>query len=167
MFQKHKSIKFKCWKILFFNTPLSMYYTNNTFKKTAMKEKYKVVISIYGALLVGMVLASIFLEAIDLNNLFNIPQEQLSYLLISVAAIIGSELLYKSNMKQLESKTEIGSRAATYQTVSIIRWAVLEGGAFYSMMTPDVPSLNIVIILAYFILICPRYLKYQEIVNPI
>jgi hypothetical protein len=131
-----------------------------------MKEKFRIFFTIYAFLLSGMILAFIFTGKVDWNNLLNITDGEIPYLLIPVVAIVASELMFKSNMKQIDSKTDLNSRAGTYQTASLVRWAILEGAAFYSIMNPSIPKINILIILAYFIIIYPRNWKFEEIVSP-
>ncbi|NQX80403.1 MAG: hypothetical protein HRT66_00190 [Flavobacteriaceae bacterium] len=133
-----------------------------------MKEKYRVFIIIYGALLAGIVFATALSITIDWNNLFNIPEEQLLYLLVPVAAIIGSEVMFRVSMKKLELSEDENTRTGVYQTSNIIRWAILEGAAFYSIMSPeDIPQINIVIIITYYMVIFPGFNKFKEIISPI
>lgn len=116
----------------------------------------------------GIVFATALSITIDWNNLFNIPEEQLLYLLVPVAAIIGSEVMFRVSMKKLELSEDENTRTGVYQTSNIIRWAILEGAAFYSIMSPeDIPQINIVIIITYYMVIFPGFNKFKEIISPI
>ena len=132
-----------------------------------MKEKFRVFATIYAFLLGGMILAIVFASDIDYNNLLNISENQYLYLAIPFIAIAASEFLYKQQMKEINSKPGEKVRAGVYQTASLMRWAVLEGAVFYTLFNPEVPKINVVIVLVYFIIICPRYSKFLEVVSPV
>ena len=131
-----------------------------------MKEKFRVFASIYAFLLGGMILAIVYAGDIDYNNILNIPESQYPYLAIPFVAIAASELLYRNKMKEVSFETGEQISAGLYQTASLMRWAVLEGAVFYTLFNPEVPQINIAIVLTYFIIIHPRYWKFQEIVSP-
>lgn len=132
-----------------------------------MKEKFRVFASIYAFLLGGMILAIVFGADIDYDNLLNIPKSQYPYLAIPLIAIAASEFLFRNRMKEINSTSVENGRAGVYQTASLIRWAVLEGAVFYSLFTPEVPKINIAILLIYFLFICPRYWKFVDVVSPL
>ena len=132
-----------------------------------MKEKFKVFASIYAFLLGAMILAIVFAGDIDYNNLLNISESQYPYLAIPFVAIAASEFLYRNKMKEINSNSDENGNTGAYQTASLMRWAVLEGVVFYTLFNPDVPQINIAIVLVYFILICPRYSKFLEVVSPV
>ena len=131
-----------------------------------MKEKFRVFATIYAFLLGGMILAIAFVGDIDYDNLLNIPESQYPYLAISLIAIAGSEFLYRKKMNEVNSISGEKVSAGLYQTASLMRWAVLEGAVFYTLFNPEVPKINIAIVLIYFVFIYPRYWKFQEVVSP-
>lgn len=132
-----------------------------------MKEKFRVFIIIYAALLSGIIVMAFLTGAIDFEKIFRLSEEELPYLFIPVAAIILSELLYRNTMKQLDSKTDEDSRAGVYQTASLIRWAILEGAAMVCILLPGIPAFNILLLVGFYLLVCPRYWKFQQIVAPL
>jgi len=131
-----------------------------------MKEKFRIFATIYAFLLGGMILAIVFTADIDYNNLLNISKSEYTYLVIPFIAIAASEFLFRNKMKEINSKSNENENYGIYQTASLMRWAVLEGAVFYTLFTPEVPKINIVIVLIYFIFIFPRYWKFQEVVSP-
>ena len=133
-----------------------------------MKEKFRTFVIIYVALLSGIILFALLTKAIDLETIFQIQDEELPYLFIPVAAIMLSESLFTKVMKQIDKKrTDEDTRLGIYQTASIIRWAILEGAAMLCILLPGIPAINILIIVAFYLLVCPRYWRFQQIVAPI
>ena len=133
-----------------------------------MKEKFRTFIIIYAVLLSGIVMAAIFTEAFDWETIFHISEEQLPWLFIPVGAITLSEFLFRKTMKQIDrKKTDENTRLGIYQTASIIRWAILEGAALVCILLPGIPAINILLIIAFYLLVCPRFWKFQQIVAPL
>lgn len=132
-----------------------------------MKEKFKILRTIYFALLAGIILAFIFGQEVSLETIGKISENQYVYLLIPIAGIIVSQLLFEFNIKKLKSNTENKYKVGEYQTASLIRWAVLEGAAFFSIFDDEAPQINVVIIIAYFILIRPTFDKFTQVVGDI
>jgi len=132
-----------------------------------MKEKFRILATIYAFLLGGMILAIVFAGNVDYNDLLNISESQYLYLAIPFVAIAGSEFLYRNKMKEIKSNSTENGKTGLYQTASLMRWAVLEAATFYALIDPEVPLINIAIVLVYFILIFPRYSKFLEVVSPV
>ncbi len=132
-----------------------------------MKEKFKIIRTIYFALLAGIILAFIFGHEVNLKTIGEISESQYIYLLIPIAGIIGSQLLFEFNIKKLKSNIENESKIGEYQTASLMRWAVLEGAAFFSIFDDEAPQINAVIIIAFFILIYPTFDKFTQVVGDI
>lgn len=132
-----------------------------------MKEKFRVFIIIYAALLSGIIVMAFLTGAIDFETNFRLSEEELPWLFLPVAAITLSQFLYRNTMKQLKTKTDEDDRIAVYQTASIIRWAILEGAAIVCIVLPGIPAINVLIMVAFYLLVCPRYWRFQQIVAPI
>ncbi|SDL75551.1 hypothetical protein SAMN04488034_1106 [Salinimicrobium catena] len=131
-----------------------------------MKEKFRTFIIIYAALLSGIILMAVITEAIDFEAIFQLSEEELPWLFLPVAAITLSEFLYRNSMKQMATKTDEDGRIAVYQSASIVRWAILEGTAIVCIVMPSIPDINILITVAFYLLVCPRYWRFQQIVAP-
>ena len=130
-----------------------------------MKKQFTTLSTIYFALLAGIILAFFFGHEVNLEKISAISENQYAYLLIPIAGIVGSQLFFEFNMKKLRSKKENENKSAEYQTASLIRWAVLEGAAFISIFNEEAPQINVVIIIAYFILIRPTFDKFTQVVG--
>jgi len=130
-----------------------------------MKEKFTIIRTIYFALLAGIILAFIFGQEVSLETIGEISEKQYVYLLIPIVGIIGSQLLFEFNIKKLKSNNENKHKVGEYQTASLMRWAVLEGAAFYSIFNDEAPQINAVIIIAYFFLIRPTFDKFTQVVG--
>ena len=131
-----------------------------------MKAKFRTFIIIYAALLSGIIMMAVVTKAIDFETIFQLSEEELPWLLLPLAAITLSEFLYRNSMKQMATKTDEDGRLAVYQSASIIRWAILEGAAIVCILLPGIPDINILIMLAFYLLVCPRYWRFQQIVAP-
>ena len=59
----------------------------------------------------------------------------LPYLAVPVLALFLSNFMFKSQLKQVNTKLNIEDNLGIYQTASIIRWAILEGAAFSAFCT--------------------------------
>lgn len=132
-----------------------------------MKEKFRVLIILYASLLAGIIIFAFFTGSIDWNTILEISKAEMPYLLLPVVAIGLSEILYKNNMKQLETKSSVDERTAVYQSASVVRWAILEGSALVVIVLPNIPRINVLVIVAFYLIIFPRYWKFQQIVSPI
>lgn len=130
-----------------------------------MKEKFKIFRTMYFALLTGVILALIFGVDVSLSSIGAISESQYVYLLIPIVGIIGSQLLFNSSFKRLNDRHE--NKIANYQTASLMRWAVLEAAAFISIFDEEIPQINAVIIIFYFMMILPTFDKFQKDVGEI
>ncbi len=128
-----------------------------------IKEKYTVIRTIYFALLSGITLAFFFSQDVSLETIGKISKDQYIYLLIPIVAIIISQLFFEYNVKRLKTKNE--NKFAEYQTAYLIRWAILEAAAFISIFYLQAPQINVIIIIAYFILIYPTFDKFKQVIG--
>jgi len=113
----------------------------------------------------GLLAASIFTGKIVWNQLLNIPSENLPYITVVIVAIGVSELLFRNKIKLLENENESNRKIGIYHTASIMRWGILEGAGLFSLMMPDIPKINVLIILVYFILIRPQYHAFESLLS--
>jgi hypothetical protein len=115
-----------------------------------MTEKIKTLKVIHIAICVGMILAYIFAGKFTIEQLKGqiISTDDLVYFAIPVAAFFLSNFMFKSQLKQVDSRLTLEEKLPLYQTASLIRWAILEGAAFFILfIKPDLLILGIIIIL--------------------
>ena len=115
-----------------------------------MTEKIKILKIIHLAICAGMILAYIFAGQFTIEQLKGqqIDSDDLVYLAIPFAAFFLSNFMFKSQLKQVDSKSTLEEKLPIYQTASIIRWAILEVGAFLILfMKPDLLIFGIILIL--------------------
>ena len=115
-----------------------------------MTEKIKTLKVIHIAICVGMILAYIFAGKFTIEQLKGqiISTDDLVYFAIPVAAFFLSNFMFKSQLKQVDSRLTQEEKLPLYQTASLIRWAILEGAAFFILfIKPDLLILGIIIIL--------------------
>ncbi len=109
-----------------------------------MSEKLKTLKIIHFAICAGTILAYIVIGNISIDNLKNVPNidsSSIVYVIIPVAAILIGNFLFKSQLKKIEDNF------ALYQTASLIRWAILEGMAFFILFSkPDFVIFGILLI---------------------
>ncbi|MCD0467863.1 MFS transporter [Flavobacterium sp. ENC] len=105
-----------------------------------MKEKIKILQTVHLAICAGVSIAYFFVEEPSMAHL-KIPTIDASsaiYLIIPIIALLVSNLMFKSQLKQVDPELKPGENLPIYQTASIIRWAILEGAAFVILfLKPD------------------------------
>jgi len=115
-----------------------------------MTEKIKTLKLIHLAICAAMVVSYIFAGQYTIEQLIGqeINMDNLVYLTIPIAAFILSNFMFKSQLKQVDSKASLEEKLPVYQTASIIRWAILEGAAFLILfIKPDLLIFGILLIL--------------------
>lgn len=107
----------------------------NTYKKNkTMNEKFRAIKIIHIAMIIGVSLAYFLvgdLQAMDFLNFSEIEISAFVYLVIPFSAVFIGNFLYKKQLTQVGGKLSLEEKMGTYQTASLIRWAVLEGAAFF------------------------------------
>ena len=115
-----------------------------------MTQKIKTLKLIHLAICAGMILAYIFAGQFSIEQLKGqeIDSDDLVYLAIPIAAFFLSNFMFKSQLRQVDSRASLEEKLPVYQTASIIRWAILEGAAFLILfMKPDLLIFGILLIL--------------------
>lgn len=129
-----------------------------------MTHKIKSLQMIHLAICIGMLVAYIFVGEITMDT-FKVPtidSSALIYLLIPVLAVFLSNFLFNSQLKQIDKKANVEDILPIYQTASIIRWAVLEGGAFIILFAQ--PNLIVfgILLIVYLIILRPTQEKMER-----
>ena len=130
-----------------------------------MTEKLKTIKTIHLAICAGVIIAYFMIG--DLSSLENlempiINKASVIYLLIPISSIFLSNLLYKSQVKNIDSKLKLEEKIPFYQTASIIRLAILEGAAFLILfLKPDFLIFGILIIV-YIIFLRPTETQFRK-----
>ena len=130
-----------------------------------MTEKLKTIKTIHLAICAGVIIAYFMIG--DLSSLENLKMPSIDkasviYLLIPISSIFLSNLLYKSQVKNIDSKLKLEEKIPFYQTASIIRLAVLEGAAFLILfLKPDFLIFGILIIV-YIIFLRPTETQFRK-----
>lgn len=130
-----------------------------------MTEKLKTIKTIHLAICAGVIIAYFMIG--DLSSLENLKmpimdKASVIYLLIPVSSIFLSNLLYKSQVNNIDSKLKLEEKIPFYQTASIIRLAILEGAAFLILfLKPDFLIFGILIIV-YIIFLRPTETQFRK-----
>ncbi len=130
-----------------------------------MTEKLKTIKTIHLAICAGVIIAYFMIG--DLSSLENlempiIDKASVIYLLIPISSIFLSNLLYKSQVNNIDSKLKLEEKIPFYQTASIIRLAILEGAAFLILfLKPDFLIFGILIIV-YIIFLRPTETQFRK-----
>lgn len=122
-----------------------------------MTEKIRTLQIIHLAICAGTIVVYLTVGqfSIDKLKINAIDSSEIIYAAIPVLAFLLSNLLFKSQLKQINPKLALNDKLPVYQTASIIRWAVLEGAAFMLLfLKPDFMVLGILII-AYLVFLRP------------
>ena len=130
-----------------------------------MTEKLKTIKTIHLAICAGVIIAYFMIG--DLSSLENLKMPSIDkasviYLLIPISSIFLSNLLYKSQVNNIDSKLKLEEKIPFYQTASIIRLAILEGAAFLILfLKPDFLIFGILIIV-YIIFLRPTETQFRK-----
>ncbi len=143
--------------------------TNENF---SLNEAIKINLIIWAALIMGMLFfsaISIFLVTSGVMNVNQIEQfATLIYIVPSLAIIcvFAGFFVFKQKLEAIREKTDVITKIAEYRAALIIRWALLEGAAFFSivsyLLTGNYILLGIaVVIIIIFILIMPSRVRLE------
>ena len=107
-----------------------------------MKEQLKTIQIIHLVLTLGITLAYFSLAKItSIDELFILPEINNATIyigIIPIVAYIFSNILFKRLISKIDKKLKIETNLGAYQTASLIRWAILEGAAFFIIISkPD------------------------------
>jgi len=123
-----------------------------------MKEKFQVIKTIHLFLVSGVAIAYFLLGDLQSLNFLNFDEHKMSdfiYLLVPVIAIVLGNYLYKDQMQKVDKSLKIEERTGTYQTASLIHWAVLEGAAFFILFYKTEYILFGLLLIVYIIFLKP------------
>ena len=114
-----------------------------------MTQKIKTLQIIHLAICLGVSLAYVFAGDIFTKE-FKLPNIDTSSILYVVVPIIGiglSNFLFKSQLKNIDSKKKLEENLPLYQSASIIRWAILEAAAIFVLFSnPDFVLIGVILI---------------------
>ena len=130
-----------------------------------MDQKIKTLKIIHLALIAGVTLAYFLIG--DFKNILNleIDNASLIYSFIPAAAYVLSNFLFKNTLNKIKEGDSDDEKFAIYQSASIIKWAVLEGGCFIILfLKPDFLLFG-VIFLFYMILLAPKEDKIYQLLK--
>ena len=133
-----------------------------------MEQQLKVFKIIHLALIAGLILAYYFLG--DLGNLTDLTfptvnSENYIYLFIPIAAFIVSNLLFKHFVSKIDNNLSVQQKLVSYQTASIIRWAILEGAAFLILLIFPEFLLFGILLIVYLALLIPTEARIKRDLN--
>lgn len=122
-----------------------------------MEEKIKTLKIIHLAICAGMILAYLFAGNFSIEQLKGktINSDDFIFLTIPIIAFFLSNFIFKTQLKQIDSRLDIEVKLPLYQSACIIRWAILEGAAFLILfMKSDLLIIGIILI-SYLIYLRP------------
>jgi hypothetical protein len=122
-----------------------------------MEQKIKTFQTIHLAICSGVVVAYILTGNIttEMLSLQGINAAHLPYLAVPVLALFLSNFMFKSQLKQANTKLKTEDNLGIYQTASIIRWAILEGAAFFLLFAQPKLIVFGIAIIAYLLFLRP------------
>ncbi len=122
-----------------------------------MTEKIKTLKIIHLAICAGTIMGYLFVGNISIEtiNAQSINSSDYIYFTIPIIAFFLSNFLFKSQLKQVDTKLKPEDNLPIYQTASIVRWAVLEAAAFFILFMKENLLLLGIIIIAYLVFLRP------------
>ena len=106
------------------------------------QQQLKTIQTIHLALTLGVTIAYFFLSEITtIDELFILTEINSSNIyigIIPIVAYIFSNIMFKKTISKIDKKLKTEENIGAYQTAAIIRWAILEGAAFFIITnSPD------------------------------
>ena len=129
-----------------------------------MKEKIRTLkivhLTICGAtLLIYILLGNISLETLNIPSMDS-PSNY--FLAVPLIAFVLGNLIFKSQLKKVDRSKTLEENLGIYQTASIIRLAILEGGAFIILlMAPELLLFGIFVIV-YMLYLVPTETRIKK-----
>jgi hypothetical protein len=102
-----------------------------------MKEKLKIIKTMHLFLVAGLAIAYFLigdLESMNFLEYKEIDASNFIYIVVPIIAIILGNYLYKDLLKNVDKRLKLAEKIGTYQTASLIRWAIIEGAAFFILL---------------------------------
>src|SRR3970040_2143664 len=98
-----------------------------------MTQKIKTLQIIHLAICAGIIVVYFMTGNLSMESLTikSIDSSEIVFIAIPILAVFLSNFLFKSQLKQANHKLKPEENLPIYQTASIIRWAILEGAAFF------------------------------------
>ena len=130
-----------------------------------MEAKIKTLQIIHFALLIGATIAYFIMG--DLLNMRTpkLEGENLYFIFIPAITVLLSNFLFKKNISKINKKDQLEIIIANYQTASLIRWAILEAGAFIILiLKPELIVFGLLLLL-YLLLVRPTKEKIERELN--
>ncbi len=129
-----------------------------------MTNNIKTLKIIHFAICSGVIFIYFFIGEITMEKLSiqKVENSEIVYFLIPILAIVLGNLLFKSQLKQADPNSNLEEYLPIYQTASIIRWAILEGAAFFILFLKNNLVLLGIIIIAYLIYLRPTMDKIES-----
>jgi hypothetical protein len=122
-----------------------------------MEQKIKTFQTIHLAICAGVVVAYFVVGNIttEMLSLQGINNSELPFLAVPIMAVFLSNFMFQSQLKKADPKLLIEDNLGIYQTASIIRWAILEGAAFFMLFAQPKLIIFGIAIIAYLLFLRP------------
>ena len=127
-----------------------------------MEKQIKSLQIIHFALLAGVTLGYFIIGDILNISIPTLEGENLYYIFIPAIAVLVSNYLFKNLISKIDTKLSKEKKMMQYQTASIIRWAILEGGAFLILFLKPELAIFGLLLLLYLFLVKPTKDKIEN-----
>lgn len=120
-----------------------------------MEQQIKILKTIHLALLTGVTIAYFVIGDVFNLSIPKLEGENLYYIFIPAIAVLVSNFLFKNAVSKINTRTDDQQKMAQYQTACVLRWAILEGGAFLILFLKPKLILFGLLLLFYLLLVRP------------
>jgi uncharacterized membrane protein YoaK (UPF0700 family) len=122
-----------------------------------MTQKIKTLQIIHLAICAGIIIVYFMIGNLSMESLTikSVDSSEIIYVAIPIVAFFLSNFLFKSQLKQANTKLKLEDNFPIYQTASIIRWAILEGAAFLILFLCPKFQLFGILVIAYLVFLRP------------
>ncbi|NIJ44504.1 uncharacterized protein YneF (UPF0154 family) [Wenyingzhuangia heitensis] len=131
-----------------------------------MEQKLKTIKIIHLAIVLGVSVGYYVLGHItsldQITKLPHITKDSIIYAIIPLAAVIISSVLFRIKLQKIDNSLSFEEKLEPYQAASVMRWAILEGAAFFLIiLKPTFITLGIILIV-YILLLRPIESKIKR-----
>jgi hypothetical protein len=113
---------------------------NHNHMLTTSRQYFRILTILHLSMCAGTILFLIVMAAMRFLGAAGEGDPALNHLLMPIAVVVvavgclGSHFLYKLRLKSVRNLTGLGAKLAVYRSLMIVRWALLEGPALFTVV---------------------------------
>jgi len=130
-----------------------------------MQPQIKITQILHFSLVIGIIVAYVIigkLQTLDFIEFSQIEMGTLPFLLVPIGAVLLSNALYKQALKRIPSTATPQHKWGGYQVACLLRWALLEGAAFFILFVSKEFLLVGILLILYMAYLYPSQARMES-----